>query len=118
MAKVTMPKLESKTFQGWGFVLVAGLLLALYAMLDSDDTASTTTTSTGADGSTGCQLEVTTDQVNVRAGPDQNAELLRVIYRGDIVDGTRVETNFYRQLEDGTWATSQYLTPVPGTNCA
>ena len=47
MAKVTMPKWESKTFQGWGFVLIAGLVLALYAMLDSNDTATTSSTLLG-----------------------------------------------------------------------
>ena len=114
MVKIRVPKMESKTFTGWGFVLVAGLALGTYAMLDDDSGSPASPTS---DGSTGCQLEATADQVNVRAGPDQNTELLRVLNRGDVVDGTRVETNFYRQLEDGTWASAQFLTPVAGSNC-
>ena len=61
---------------------------------------------------------MTTDQINVRAGPSQDAELLRMLVRGDVVDGTRIVTNLYRQLEDGTWATTEFLTPLPGTNCA
>jgi hypothetical protein len=122
MAKVSMPKLEGKSFSGWVFVLITGLLLALYAIVDGGGLdASTSSTApppaASADGSTGCQLEVTTDRINVRAGPSQDTEQLRVLTRGEVVDGTRVVVNLYRQLEDGTWATSEFLTPVPGSNC-
>ncbi len=34
MAKVSMPQLSAKWFSGWAFVLFAGLLLALYAIID------------------------------------------------------------------------------------
>jgi hypothetical protein len=125
MAKVSMPKLESKIFSGWAFVLVAGLLLALYAIVDggglaeqgSSDPAGTGTTVT-TDGATGCRLEVTTDELNVRAAPAQDAELLRTLPRGELVDGTRIEANFYRRLADGGWGATEFLTPVPGTNCS
>jgi hypothetical protein len=113
MAKVSMPKLEGKSFSGWVFVLITGLLLALYAIIDRGGLNAITV----ADGSTGCQLEVTTDRINVRAGPSQDTEQLRVLTRGEVVDGTRVVVNLYRQLEDGTWATGEFLTPVPGSNC-
>ena len=122
MAKVSVPKLEGKFFSGWAFVLVTGLLLALYAIIDGGGLADSTSYTpaapvAGSDGSTGCQLEVTTDRINVRAGPSQDTEQLRVLTRGELVDGTRVVVNLYRQLEDGTWATSEFLAPVPGSNC-
>jgi hypothetical protein len=109
MAKVGIP-----TFSGWAFVLVAGVVLALIAIVDR---GGFEVTASASDGSTGCQLEVTTDQLNVRSGPSQEAELLRTLARGARVDGTRIQTNFYRQLEDGTWAVSEFLTPLPGSNC-
>lgn len=116
MAKVGMPKLESKMFSGWMFVLVAGLLLALIAIIDSGglDQAPAST----ADGSTGCRLEVTADELNVRSEPRQDAPLAGTLTRGTVVDGTLIVTNFYRQLEDGTWAVTEFLTPVPGSICS
>jgi hypothetical protein len=118
MAKVSLPKVESRTFAGWGFVLVAGLLLALYAIFDAGGVGTSSGAGTISDGSSGCQLRVSSEPLNVRAGPSQETELLRVLHRGDVVDGTTIETNFYRQLEDGSWAATEFLTPVPGTNCS
>jgi hypothetical protein len=113
VARITVPKLEASSFKGWTFVLIAGVVLALLAIIDRGGLNAITV----ADGSTGCQLEVTTDRINVRAGPSQDTEQLRVLTRGEVVDGTRVVVNLYRQLEDGTWATGEFLTPVPGSNC-
>jgi hypothetical protein len=115
MPKVGMPKLESKLFSGWLFVLVAGFLLAVIATIDSGGLGQAPATT--ADGSTGCRLEVTADQLNVRAGPSQDAELQGTLSRGTVVDGTQIQVNLYRQLEDGGWAATEFLTPVPGSNC-
>jgi hypothetical protein len=117
MVKVGVPRLESKMFAGWGFVIVAGLLLALIAIIDGGGLTGPAPAST-ADGSSGCQLEVTTDQLNLRAGPSQDAELLGTLSRGDVVDGTRIQNNLYRQLEDGSWGVTEFLAPLPGSNCA
>jgi hypothetical protein len=115
MVKVGLPKLGPKLFSGWLFVVVAGLLLALVAIIDGGGLSQTPAVT--ADGSTGCRLEVTTDQLNVRAAPSQDAALLSTLARGDVVDGTRNQSNFYRQLEDGGWAVTEFLTPLPGSNC-
>ena len=124
-----VPKVESKIFSGWVFVLVAGLLLALYAIIDGGGLSGQGTTGTGGTSTTGtsttvttdavaCRLEVTTDEMNVRSAPAQDAALLRTLRRGEVVDGTRIEANFYRQLADGGWAATEFLTPVAGTNCS
>lgn len=116
MARITVPKMESSTFRGWGFVLVAGVLLAFVAVVDrgglGHDVRST------ADGSTGCQLEVTAEELNLRAGPSRETELLDTLTRGDEVDGTPVVTGGYRELEGGRWAMEVFLTPLPGTDCS
>ena len=115
--KLAKPKLDKKFFQGWLFVILAGVVLAIIAIFNSGGSLEGTVSST-ADGSTGCRLEVTTDRLNVRASPSQDAPLVRTLARGDVVDGTRIQNNFYRQLEDGGWAAVEFLTPVPGSNCA
>jgi hypothetical protein len=114
VARITVPKLEASTFKGWTFVLVAGVALALLAIIDRGGLSEIT----AADGSTGCQLEVVTDQLNVRNGPSPGAVLVETLTRGMRVDGTRVVTDGFRQLEEGRWAADQFLTPLPGTNCA
>lgn len=114
MARITVPKLEASSFKGWTFVLIAGVVLALLAIIDRGGLNAITI----ADGSTGCQLEVTTDQLNVRSGPSPGAALVETLPRGAHVDGTRVVTDGFRQLEEGRWAADQFLNPLPGTNCA
>jgi hypothetical protein len=115
MFKIGLPKVGPRRFRGWGFVLVAGVVLAVLAIIDGGGFDQTTAVT--SDGSTGCRLEVSIDQLNVRAGPAQDAELLRTLNRGDVVDGTRIQANLYRQLEDGSWAVTEFLTPLPGSNC-
>jgi len=114
MAKIKVPKLNASTFRSWAFVLVAGVILAILALIDRgglDEIQSAT------DAAIGCRLEVTDDQVNVRSGPSPESELLETLFRGDEVDGTRVVTDGFRELTDNRWAADQYLTPLRGTNC-
>jgi hypothetical protein len=54
----------------------------------------------------------------VRAAPEQDSALLQTLVRGDRVDGTRIVTNGFRELEGNQWAADQFLTPLPDTNCA
>jgi hypothetical protein len=114
VARITVPKLEASTFKGWTFVLVAGVVLALLAIIDRGGLNEIS----AANGSTGCQLEVAADELNVRNGPSQGAALVETLTRGTRVDGTRVVTDGFRQLEEGRWAADQFLVPLPGTNCA
>jgi hypothetical protein len=115
VARIQVPKLEAKTFKGWAFVLVAGTALAFVAILDRGGLDEVRTS---ADGSTGCQLEVAADQLNVRAEPNPESRLVETRVRGDRVDGTPVVTNGFRELKGNLWAANQFLTPLPGTNCA
>jgi len=116
--KLGKPRLDKGFFGGWLFVILAGLVLAVIAIFNSGGSlGQTQTTVPTADGSSGCRLEVTTDRLNVRASPSQNAPLLGTLSRGDVVDGTPIQNNFYRQLEDGGWAAAAFLTPLPGSNC-
>ncbi len=124
MPKVGLTSIKATSFSGWLFVLFAGFALAVVAIVDRGGLNDTTTTTTPtapatatADGAGGCRLQVTIDGLKVRAGPSQDTELLRTLARGEVVDGTRVQTNLYRQLVDGSWASTEFLTPVPGSIC-
>ena len=114
MARITVPKLQASSFKGWTFVLIAGVVLALLAIIDRGGLGAVSTTT----GTSACQLEVTTDQLNVRNGPSEGASLVAMLNRGTHVDGTKVVTDGYRQLQDGRWALDQYLLPVTGSNCS
>lgn len=109
-----MPRLTVKKpdYRSWTFVVLIGLALALLALFDRGSLDLTR-----SDGSTGCRLEVTTDQVNLRGGPDQATELLGTLDRGAMVDGTTTVTDGFRELEGGRWVADEFLTPVPGTDC-
>ncbi len=100
------------TYRSWTFVVIVGLAFALVALVDRGNLDLT-----HSDGSTGCRLEVTSDQVNLRAGPDQATDLLGTLERGTLVDGTSTVTDGFRELEDGRWVADRFLTPVPGTDC-
>ncbi len=109
------PKLTFKrpSYRGWTFVLILGIVLATVALIERGGVDEVR----AADGSTGCQVEVTTDQLNVRAGPAQEAELVGTLARGELHDATTIVTDGFRELEDGTFVADQFLTPVPGTAC-
>lgn len=105
-------------FRSWAFVLVFGLLLAVLALVDRGGIDQVRTGTTGATGLTGCQLEVAADELNVRAAPSADAVQVEVLTRGRRVDGTRTVTDGFRELTGGHWAAEEFLTPLPGTDCA
>ena len=67
--------------------------------------------------STGCQLRVSAAELRVRSGPSTDADQVEVLSEGAVVDGTRVVTDGFRELEGDRWAADQFLTPMPNTNC-
>ena len=105
---------DASTYRSWGFVFVLGLVLAVLALIDRGGLGDTSV----ADGSTGCQLEVVADELNVRAGASADAALVETLSRGERVDATRVVVGGYRELENDRWAADRFLAPLPGTNCA
>lgn len=98
--------------KSWAFVVLLGVLLTVVALLDRGSLETTR-----ADGSTGCQLEVTTDQLNIRVGPAVDAESDGTVTRGQLLDGTTTVVDGFRELEDGRYVADEFLTPVPGTDC-
>ena len=116
MAKLNIKfkKPTASTFRSWFFVLVAGGVLALVAVIDRGGLAELRA---AADGSTGCQMEVSVEELNVRTNPSQTAAPVQTLTRGTKIDATRNVVDGFRELEGGRWAFNQYLTPLPNTNC-
>ncbi|MGE0295522.1 hypothetical protein [Pseudonocardia sp.] len=113
----TLKKPDPSIFKGWGFVLVLGTILAVLAMFHRG-TLDATQVTQPADGAS-CQFEVTIDNLNVRSEPtlDGNAPV-QTVSKGQVVQGTPVVQNGYRELEGGLWALDQHLALVPGSTCS
>lgn len=109
----TLKRPDANTYRGWGFVLVAGALLGVVALFDRGSVDPLR-----ADGTSGCQLEVTAEVLNVRTGPALETATVEVLQQGAVVDGTAVVTDGYRQLEDGRWVADEYVTPTSGSDCS
>jgi hypothetical protein len=125
MAKISIKikKPTSSTFKSWAFVLVAGLVLAAIAILDSGRLTPVPLVP-AADGSTGCQFRVTVAEsvngrrlLNLRSAPDRNAEVRGTLDDGTLVDAVGRPTNGFRELEGRVWAAAEHLTLVSGTDC-
>lgn len=107
MPNLSIPKLNSSTLRGWPFVLVAGTALAVLASI-------------GGGGTTGCVVRVTSGvPLNVRVAPSATADAVEApLPVGQTVDAKPIVRDGFRELADGRWAVSQYLTPEPGSNCS
>jgi uncharacterized protein YgiM (DUF1202 family) len=108
-------RINTSTFKGWGFVLVAGVALAIIAVIDRGGMDALGAT---ADGSTGCRLEVSADRLNVRSAPGEQSPQVETLPRGEQVDATPTVTDGFRELENGNWAADRFLTPLPGADCS
>lgn len=109
----TIARPTSATYRGWSVVFLIGTVLAVLAMIDRGGVEDLT----GSEGSADCRLEVTVDELNVRAGSDVATELVQTLQRGDVVDGTRDVVDGFRRLEGDRWASDAFLEPVPDTTC-
>jgi hypothetical protein len=122
--KPTLKGVAKQSVKGWGAVIAGGILLTVLALVDAPrdqvagtDTAAGTSATATADGSTGCQLQVTAAELRVRSGPSANTDPLETLTQGQVVDGTTEVTSGFRRLEGNRWAADEFLIPVAGTSC-
>ena len=109
--KLTLKGAAKQSLKGGGAVRSGGILLTVLALVDAPDQPET------ADGSTGCQLQVTAFQLQGRSGPGTSYDILETLPEGAVVDGTAEVKEFYRRLEGDRWAPDEFLAPVAGTTC-
>lgn len=114
--KLTLRSAAKHSVKGWGAVITGGLLLAVLALIDLPD-GGTTAAGATADGSTGCQLQVTAAELRVRSGPSIDTDPLETLTQGAVVDGTTEVTDGFRRLEGNRWVANEFLVPVAGTSC-
>ena len=114
--KIKLP--EAKAFRGWAFVVVAGVVLTVLALIDQGGVGAITP-SGDADGSTGCVVlvQVANDELNLRDAPSVDANQVGQLANGSRVDATTEVQGDFRRLEDGRWAATQFLVPEPGSTC-
>jgi len=115
--KLTLKRAAKYSMRGWGAVLAGGILLTAIAMIDAPSDSGTASATAAADGSTGCQLQVTAAELRVRSGPSINTDPLETLTQGAVVDGTTEVTDGFRRLEGDRWAANEFLVPVAGTAC-
>jgi hypothetical protein len=117
MAKrMTLKGAAKHSVKGWGAVLTGGIVLAVLALMDVP-AGGTSAAGATADGSTGCQLQVTAAELRVRSGPSVDTEPLETLTQGTVVDGTTEVTDGFRKLEGDRWAANEFLVPIAGTSC-
>ena len=114
-----LPAKLRRNYRGWGWVIVAGIVLTALSLLDGPvgPIATGTATTTSQPAAVECQLRVSAAELRVRSGPSTDSQQVETLSEGVVVDGTRVVTNGFRELSGNRWAADQFLTPVPGTNC-
>lgn len=114
MAKITIPKLEVPSTKGWPFVLVAGVALAVVALVDRGGVGEILPAS-----ESGCRVTVDVAQppLYLREGPGRDSAQTGEVADGTPLEATDVVQNGYRQLADGSWAFAEYLVPEPGGTC-
>ena len=116
-SKMTLMGAAQHSVTGWGAVITGGLLLAVLALIDLPAGSGTSPAGSTADGSTGCQLQVTIAELRVRSGPSVDTDPLETLTQGTVVDGTPEVTDGFRRLEGNRWAANEFLVPVAGTTC-
>jgi hypothetical protein len=114
--KMTLKGAAKHSVKGWGAVLTGGIVLAVLALMDLP-AGGTSVAGTTADGSTGCQLQVTAAELRVRSGPSVDTDPLETLTQGAVVDGTTEVTDGFRKLEGNGWAANEFLVPIAGTTC-
>jgi hypothetical protein len=116
MPKMTLKDAAKRSVKGWGAVLSGGILLTVLALADGGARGTASAVPT-ADGSTGCQMQVTAAELRVRSGPSVNADPLETLTQGAVVDGTTQVTDGFRLLKGNRWAANEFLVPIAGTSC-
>jgi hypothetical protein len=114
-----LPAKLRRNYRGWGWVIVAGIVLTALSLLDGPvgPIATGTATTTSQPAAVECQLRVSAAELRVRSGPSTDSQQVETLSEGVVVDGTRVVTHGFRELSGNRWAADQFLTPLPGTNC-
>ncbi|GAA4540641.1 hypothetical protein [Pseudonocardia xishanensis] len=109
--KFTVPKLEKASFKGWTFVLVAGTVLAVIALV---------TQGTGTTNETGCVMAVQgAAPLDVYRSASTQFEPVDQLAPGTLVDARpgMIENGFRALLGENRWVVNERLAATQGSAC-
>ncbi|CAM2856760.1 SH3 domain-containing protein [Saccharomonospora xinjiangensis] len=64
-----------------------------------------------------CTVVVTADVLNVRSGPGGDHDVVGKLRQDAEIDATTETRDGFRKIDDGEWASDDYLKPVDGADC-
>jgi uncharacterized protein YgiM (DUF1202 family) len=99
------PSLSKRLIKQWRWVAVTAVIFTLAIMSKSADINF----GGGFDDTDRCQVEVTADVLNVRAGPGTDTEAVDKLSRGDTVDALPETTNGFRKLAENRWVSLDFV---------
>ncbi|GAA1347132.1 SH3 domain-containing protein [Saccharothrix algeriensis] len=65
----------------------------------------------------GCEVTVTADVLNVRAGPADTQPIVSTLRRDAVVKADRTVQNGFRLLADGNWVNDDFVEPTSTSDC-
>jgi hypothetical protein len=109
--KFSVPKLEADSFKGWTFVLIAGVLLAVIALIFRG---------TGVTNATGCVMVVQgAAPLEIYRSASTQFEPVGRLDPGQQTDAEPryIENGFRKLVGDNRWAINERLAPTAGSQC-
>lgn len=64
-----------------------------------------------------CEVRVSADVLNVRSAPGTEHPIVDRLTAGAVTEAGGTVRNGFRQVGEGRWVASQYLTETPGSVC-
>ncbi|EHK88243.1 SH3 domain-containing protein [Saccharomonospora azurea] len=98
--------------------IIIGVVFGLAVIYTSGAEQRSSDAASGGSGEqAGCTVVVTADVLNVRAGPSEDREIVDKLREDEEVDATTETRDGFRKLDDGEWASDDYLEPAEGADC-
>ncbi|OLT47711.1 hypothetical protein BJF85_15095 [Saccharomonospora sp. CUA-673] len=98
-------------------IILAALIavIVLYAVTGGE--LSSEAEGSGGEGSGECSMVVEADSLNVRSGPSTGDPIVDSLAEGAETDATDEVQVGFRKLDEGRWASDDFLEPADGASC-
>lgn len=97
--------------------IVAGVVVVGVVVLNAERDSTHRDSAQRNESSPRCEVSVTADVLNVRSGPDAAAPVIDQLGAGEVAAADGAIRNGFRQMGEGRWASAQFLTKTPGSDC-
>lgn len=99
------------------FILVALIAVVVLYAVSGGELSSEAEGSGGESGSGDCTMTVDADALNVRSGPSTGDDVVDSLPQDTETEATGEVQDGFRKLEDGRWASDDFLQPAEGASC-